>query len=128
MLTALDKRCCARSPVYRAIPGAFNIRKTVRALNAARFRGSRSSRKREPGIDIIVKPGITGTVHIPVIITATGLTDLVYNTIEIGAGADILLVAGAAFTTPATERRATTVFMKFCASRRPPALPGETLR
>lgn len=53
-----------------------------------------------PGLGVIVEPGPKGTVHIPVIITATGLSDLVYNTIEIGAGAEILLVAGCGIHNP----------------------------
>ena len=47
------------------------------------------------GIDIIVKPNTKGEkVHIPVIISETGLTDLVYNDFIIGEGADVEIVAG----------------------------------
>ncbi len=47
------------------------------------------------GIDIIVKPYTKGEkVHIPVIISETGLTDLVYNDFIIGEGADVEIVAG----------------------------------
>ncbi|MDD4048694.1 MAG: SufD family Fe-S cluster assembly protein, partial [Clostridia bacterium] len=49
----------------------------------------------KPGIDIIVKPGTRGeSVHIPVIITAEGLEDMVYNTFYIGENSDVLIVAG----------------------------------
>lgn len=34
------------------------------------------------------------SVHIPVLITETGLTDLVYNDFYIGEGADVTIVAG----------------------------------
>lgn len=48
-----------------------------------------------PGIDIIIKPGTKNeTVHIPVIISETGLTDLVYNDFIIGDGADVTIIAG----------------------------------
>ncbi len=49
----------------------------------------------KPGIDIIVKPGTKGeSVHIPVVLTETGLRDLVYNDFFIGEGADVDIVAG----------------------------------
>ncbi len=48
-----------------------------------------------PGIDIIVKPGTKHeSVHIPVLLSQTGLTDLVYNDFYIGEGADVTIVAG----------------------------------
>ena len=47
------------------------------------------------GIDIIIRPGTKGeTVHIPVIIDASGLSDLVYNDFIIGEGADVTIMAG----------------------------------
>lgn len=47
------------------------------------------------GIDIIVKPGTVGeTVHIPVIISETGMTELVYNDFIIGENSDVTIVAG----------------------------------
>ena len=49
----------------------------------------------KPGIDIIVKPGTKGEkVHIPVIISETGLSDLVYKDFIIGENADVEIVAG----------------------------------
>lgn len=48
-----------------------------------------------PGIDIIIKPGTKNeSVHIPVIISKTGLDDLVYNDFYVGEGADVVIVAG----------------------------------
>ncbi len=47
------------------------------------------------GIDIIVKPNTKGEkVHIPVIISQTGLKELVYNDFYIGDNADVEIVAG----------------------------------
>ena len=49
----------------------------------------------KPGIDIIIAPGTKHeSVHIPVIISETGLTDLVYNDFFIGEDADVVIVAG----------------------------------
>jgi len=59
----------------------------------------------KPGIDIIVKPGTRGeSVHIPVIITAEGLDDLVYNTFYIGENADVLIVAGCGIHNPGSTK------------------------
>lgn len=53
------------------------------------------TKKDKPGIDIIIKPGTRNeSVHIPVILSQTGLNDLVYNDFYIGEGADVLIVAG----------------------------------
>ena len=47
------------------------------------------------GIDIIIRPGTVGeTVHIPVIIDASGISDLVYNDFYIGDDADVTIMAG----------------------------------
>ena len=47
------------------------------------------------GIDIIIKPNTKGEkVHIPVIISETGLSELVYNDFIIGENADVEIVAG----------------------------------
>ena len=47
------------------------------------------------GIDIRIKPGTKHeSVHIPVILSQSGLTDLVYNDFYIGDDADVLIVAG----------------------------------
>lgn len=47
------------------------------------------------GIDILIQPGTKNeSVHIPVIISKTGLTDLVYNDFYIGDDADVTIVAG----------------------------------
>lgn len=49
----------------------------------------------KPGIDIIVKSGAKGErVDIPVILTETGLKDLVYNDFYVEDGADVMIVAG----------------------------------
>ena len=61
--------------------GAYNIRANG-ALGGRRTTDNIDIRNKEdkPGIDIIIRPGTVGeTVHIPVVINATGMTDLVYN-------------------------------------------------
>ena len=47
------------------------------------------------GIDIHIKPGTKNeSVHIPVVVSESGLKDVVYNDFFIGEGADVLIVAG----------------------------------
>lgn len=76
--------------------GAYNIRKNGAALMISSSEHIEIIPKRDkPGIDIIVKPFTKNeSVHIPVILTETGLDDLVYNDFYIGEGADVLIVAG----------------------------------
>lgn len=76
--------------------GAFNIRAN----------GSLAERHTTPnvdirtktdkdGIDIIIRPGTKDeTIHIPVIISDTGVNDLVYNDFIIGDDADVTIMAG----------------------------------
>ena len=48
-----------------------------------------------PGIDIIIKPGTKNeSVHIPVVLTHSGLEDMVYNDFYVGEDADVTIVAG----------------------------------
>ena len=49
----------------------------------------------KPGIDIYIKPGTKNeSVHIPVILSQSGLRELVYNDFHIGEDCDITIVAG----------------------------------
>ena len=48
-----------------------------------------------PGIDIYIQPGTKNeSLHIPVILSQTGLKELVYNDFHIGEDADVTIVAG----------------------------------
>ena len=47
------------------------------------------------GIDVYVKENtLFGIVHIPVIITESGLTDVVYNDFHIGKNSNVIILAG----------------------------------
>ena len=82
--------------IHEIPEGAFSLR-----VNGEMF-GSRSSENIEivkktdkPGIDIYIKPGTKKeSLHIPVLLAKTGITELVYNDFHIGADADITIVAG----------------------------------
>ena len=57
------------------------------------------SKEDNSGIDIYVKEDtLFGTVNIPVIITESGLKDVVYNDFHIGKNANIIIVAGCGIT------------------------------
>ena len=57
------------------------------------------SKEDNSGIDIYVKEDtLFGTVNIPVIITESGLKDVVYNDFYIGKNANIIIVAGCGIT------------------------------
>lgn len=76
--------------------GAYNIRKN----SGSAGRNSTAniqiiSKEDKPGIDIRIAPGTKNeSVHIPVIITETGIEEMVYNDFYIGDDADVLIVAG----------------------------------
>ena len=80
----------------RVPQGAYNIRKD----GAADGRASTKNIVIEPkadgsGIEIRIKDGtVNESVHIPVIITKTGLSEVVYNDFYIGDDCDVLIIAG----------------------------------
>ena len=76
--------------------GAFNIRSNVGLADRQVTENIDIRTKADnSGIDIIIKPNTKGEkVHIPVIISETGLSELVYNDFIIGENADVEIVAG----------------------------------
>lgn len=53
------------------------------------------SKEDKDGIDIIIKPGtVNESVHIPVVLSQSGLEECVYNDFFIGENADVTIVAG----------------------------------
>lgn len=76
--------------------GAYNIRKNGK-LESRSITANIDivTKEDKPGIDIIIAPGTKNeSVHIPVIISESGLNDLVYNDFFIGEDADVTIVAG----------------------------------
>ena len=78
------------------LSGAFSLR-----VNGSPYaKGSSANvtitaKKDLPGIDIRVKDGTVGEkIHIPVILTQSGIKDLVYNDFYIGDNCDVEIVAG----------------------------------
>ena len=76
--------------------GAYNIRKNGTGIERKITENVNIVTKEDnPGINIYVKENTKFEfVHIPVIITESGLTDVVYNDFYIGKNANVVIVAG----------------------------------
>ncbi len=76
--------------------GAYNIRANGEAAGRQSTEHIEIVPKEDkPGIDIFIKPGTKKeSVHIPVLMTQTGLKELVYNDFHIGEDCDVTIVAG----------------------------------
>lgn len=86
----------AVADLHQVPTGAYNIRKNSESAGRKSTENIQIITKEDkPGIDIRVAPNTKNeSVHIPVIITETGITETVYNDFYIGEGADVLIVAG----------------------------------
>lgn len=86
----------AVSGLHEIPAGAYNIR----ANGASIERGCTEniqiiSKEDKSGIEIHIKPGTKHeSVHIPVILSQSGLEEVVYNDFYIGEGADVTIIAG----------------------------------
>ena len=96
-MDAIEKNLLEQITGLHEVPqGAYSLR-----INGA-LHGKNSSENIEivkkedkPGIDIYVKAGTKNeSVHIPVLLSSTGLKELVYNDFHIGEDCDITIVAG----------------------------------
>ena len=96
-LDGIQKNLLKEIAGLESIPeGAYNIRANGE-LNSRNVTANVDivTKTDKPGIDIIIKPGTKNErVDIPVLLTASGLKDLVYNDFYIGDDADVLIVAG----------------------------------
>lgn len=96
-LNEIQKRILREVADLHKVPvGAFNIRSDGQSLG----RTSTANIEIVPkdagsGLDIYIKPGTKNeSVHIPVVLTKSGYTEVVYNDFHIGEGADVVIVAG----------------------------------
>ena len=76
--------------------GAFNLRHNGIALCHGDSEHIKIKKKQDkPGIDIFIDGKTDGEeVHIPVIVDASGMTDVVYNDFYVAEGANVTIVAG----------------------------------
>lgn len=93
----IDKELLIKIADLHKIPsGSFNIRKNGESIDRNSNKDIEIiSKKNKSGIDIIVKDGVKNkSVHIPVILTLGGFSDLVYNDFYIGKNCDVTIIAG----------------------------------
>ena len=96
-LDEIQKRLLAEVADLHAVPeGAYNIRSNSHAAGRQSTANIEITPKSDvPGIDIRIKPGTKNeSVHIPVVLTESGLKEVVYNDFYIGEDADVVIVAG----------------------------------
>ena len=88
--------------------GAYNIRENGKlAARNTTANVDIVTKEDGSGIDIIIKPGTKNeSVHIPVILSETGLHDLVYNDFYIGDDCDVTIIAGCGIHNCGTQETA----------------------
>lgn len=76
--------------------GAFNLRHNGIALCHGDSEHIKIKKKEDrPGIDVYIDSSTKGEqVHIPVVVDASGMTDVVYNDFFVAEGAEVTIIAG----------------------------------
>lgn len=97
MIDEIQKRILEEVADLHEVPiGAYNIR--ANSKMAARNTTANIdivSKEDGSGIDVKIKPGTKNeSVHIPVVISKTGIKEVVYNDFFIGEDSDVVIVAG----------------------------------
>ena len=96
-MDAIQKRILMEVAGLESTPhGAYNIR--ANGQSAARSVTANIdivTKEDGSGIDIYIKPGtVNESVHIPVVLSESGLKEVVYNDFHIGENCDVVIVAG----------------------------------
>lgn len=96
-MDAIQKEMLMQLADLHGVPaGAYNFR--VNGESAGRNTTEHIdivTKTDKPGIDIIIKPGTKNeSVHIPVVLSQSGLKESVYNDFYIGEDCDVTIVAG----------------------------------
>ena len=97
MIDELGKSLLKEVADLDALPvGAYNVR--VNGVSSERNTTANIdivSKTDKSGIDIIIKPGTKNeSVHIPVILSQSGMKEMVYNDFYVGEDCDVTIVAG----------------------------------
>ena len=96
-LDEIQKRLLMEVADLHSVPeGAFNIRSDGASIGRESTENFEiTPRPTGDGLTIRIKPGTKReSVHIPVVMTKTGLTEVVYNDFYVGDGAEVVIVAG----------------------------------
>ena len=97
MADSIQERILEEVADLHGVPeGAYNIR--ANGQTAGRNTTANIdivTKTDKPGIDIRIKPGTRNeSIHIPVVVSASGLKEMVYNDFFIGEDSDVVIVAG----------------------------------
>lgn len=96
-LDEIQKRLIAEVAGLHQVPiGAYNFRANSQLAGRQSTANIEITSKADgTGIDIHIKPNTKNeSVHIPVVLSASGLTETVYNDFFIGENCDVVIVAG----------------------------------
>ncbi len=96
-MDAIQKNLLEQVAGLHEIPeGAYNIRSDGQLAGRNTTANiDIISKQDKSGIDIYIKPGTTNeSVHIPVILSQSGLQELVYNDFHVGENCDVTIIAG----------------------------------
>lgn len=106
-LDALDRELLKTIADFHGISmGAFNIRKDGKSVERKSTKNIIIEPKVDKsGINIVIAPNTKNeVVHFPVLLTLSGITDVVYNTIEVGENSDVVLIAGCGIHNPGSKK------------------------
>ncbi|MBQ4434912.1 MAG: SufD family Fe-S cluster assembly protein [Clostridia bacterium] len=96
-LDEIQKRLLREVADLHEVPeGAYNIRSNSKSAGRQSTANIEIIPKTDvSGLEIRIKPGTKReSVHIPVVMTESGLTEVVYNDFYIGEGSDVTIIAG----------------------------------
>ena len=97
MLSEIQKQLLKEIADLHKVPeGAYNIRANGEAAGRNSTANIEiSSKTDKPGIDIRIKEGTKNeSVHIPVVLSQSGLKEVVYNDFFVGDDCDVVIIAG----------------------------------
>ena len=97
MIEEIQKRILEEVADLHEVPeGAYNIRANSKMAGRNTTANIDITNKEDgSGIDIRIKPGtVNESVHIPVVLSESGIKETVYNDFYIGEGSDVVIVAG----------------------------------
>ena len=96
-LDSIQKRLLQEIADLHTVPeGAYNIRSNSHSVGRQSTAHIEITSKTDvSGMDIRIQPGTKNeSVHIPVVLTQTGLKEVVYNDFYIGEDSDVVIIAG----------------------------------
>lgn len=97
MIDEIQKRLLEEVADLHGVPeGAYNIRANGKAASRHTTANIDITTKTDvSGIDIRIKPGTKHeSIHIPVVVSESGLKEMVYNDFYVGDDSDVVIVAG----------------------------------